>query len=491
MNIELAQQALTGTMNRLTVGGMASSAEDLLIDMATHDLQQRVGFIVPERPVDFMPRSQIEERSRCSDAAADMLAHLLRSNATRLLHQWIDLCAYSGQRVPIEHIGSLLNMAVLNEELLQNIVTITGWRGWWLAQQRRDWLHLYLAIQPRTYMDRELSIMTRLPSLRMLRKNDPDAARRWLEAWLFKEHEHMQVQILRVLQTGLSIADEPYLESLLDDHQKILVAEEAANLLMRLDGSAYVQRMKDRMEGALLCRESGTLHAVKYEFLTEGMRRDVVDRYFFHSRDREKDNWYWAMLGAVPPSFWTELFHTDEHTLINMAMHPESDTHLLLKGWIDAAVHHADRKWLLALLHRLLEDRRDRPVDYYRIRGIVQSLPPSLVEDQLIRSMIEANDAAWHILDVITHCHHHWSKGFSVVVVDYLKRSIVEGCTYNQQKINRMLEDIKDFGCYMYPGCFELAFEHLHTLPEATGFLDILGLRRDMWLAFGLLKEGH
>ncbi|MEM6528630.1 MAG: DUF5691 domain-containing protein, partial [Chloroflexota bacterium] len=317
MNIELTQQAMSGTLHSAGVNGTALSPEDLLIDAATFSLKRRAGVVIGGHATEALPRAICEQREVAPDAATDMLDHVANCADRSLLREWIMLCNYAGYRAPAHHVGSLLNLAVMDDELLENVIAIAGCRGWWLARQRRDWLHVYLAIQPETYMDRNLSIRTRLPSLRLLRQSDPAMARCWLQKWLFKESDGVHVALLRTLKTGLSLDDEPYLESLLQNRHNVLVADEAANLLTCMSGSAYVRRMIERMQQALLWRENGSLQVVKYEFMTESMGRDAIDRYFFHSRDLEKDNWYWAMLAAVPPAFWTAHFNTNITTLLN------------------------------------------------------------------------------------------------------------------------------------------------------------------------------
>src|SRR5690606_32529039 len=97
---------------------------------------------------------------------------------------------------------------------------------------------------------------TRIELIKMLRKHDPARARELvMESWSSDEYT-TRTQFLLAFHHGLSMDDEPFLESCLDDSRKE-VREQAQILLMALPGSRLVQRMIDRATSQLTLAKSG------------------------------------------------------------------------------------------------------------------------------------------------------------------------------------------------------------------------------------------
>jgi hypothetical protein len=94
----------------------------------------------------------------------------------------------------------------------------------------------------------------RLPERRAylarLREADPDAARDLLADGWAKETGADRGQLISVLERGLSLADEEFLDAALDDRHGTVRAA-ARRLLGRLPGTAFSQRANARAEGAL------------------------------------------------------------------------------------------------------------------------------------------------------------------------------------------------------------------------------------------------
>src|SRR5512139_368419 len=90
----------------------------------------------------------------------------------------------------------------------------------------------------------------RVAYLVRLRRADPAAARFALRQTWAKEPAPERTAFLATFEQGLSLEDEPFLESALDDRAKDVRAL-AADLLARLPGSAYARRMAERARACL------------------------------------------------------------------------------------------------------------------------------------------------------------------------------------------------------------------------------------------------
>ncbi|MDG4865551.1 DUF5691 domain-containing protein, partial [Streptomyces sp. T-3] len=85
----------------------------------------------------------------------------------------------------------------------------------------------------------------RVALLAAVRAHDAQAARELLAATWAKERAEDRLMFLDSLRTGLSDADEPFLEQALSDRSRN-VRSTAAELLSALPGSALAARMADR-----------------------------------------------------------------------------------------------------------------------------------------------------------------------------------------------------------------------------------------------------
>src|SRR5262249_3150418 len=143
----------------------------------------------------------------------------------------------------------------------------------------------------------------------------PLNARELLASTWQQEPPEDRAAFLASLEVGLSMDDEPFLESTLDDRRQT-VRQKAAELLARLPDSRLVGRMIERLTPLLTVpagqsglwpslRRQRSLHlAVGLpEACDEAMVRDGVDPRP-HAQHGERAGWLVQMLAIVPPSTW-------------------------------------------------------------------------------------------------------------------------------------------------------------------------------------------
>ncbi|HET6483026.1 MAG TPA: DUF5691 domain-containing protein, partial [Actinoplanes sp.] len=186
----------------------------------------------------------------------------------------------------------------------------------------------------------------RLGHLTGLRRTDPAGARDLVESTWAEESSDDRARFIGALVTGLSTADDPFLEAALDDRRKE-VREAALGLLRRLPGSQLRTRMAERAR-ALVRRERRVASADRLvvtppEELDAALRRDGVAAT--PARGIGVSAWLLEeIVAGTPLDTWS-----DPATMLRLARGNDWETPLL-HGWAKAAVAEEDAVWAGALL---------------------------------------------------------------------------------------------------------------------------------------------
>ena len=244
-----------------------------------------------------------DERPACSARSSDHLARMLAGQIREVLPEWLAALAQSGRRVREEDLVSLLEQGRSQRDLRQAIVLVIGKRGRWLAAQNPDWS--YATGRENTEGDwQTASREWRLDELKRCRVSDPARARELVASTWDQETPPDRAAFLETFAVGLSMDDEPFLESALDD-KRAEVRRAAADLLSRLAESRLCQRMIARV-GPLV---QFSQHKGKLQIdinlpdqYTKDMARDGVEKKI--QGMGEKNGWLDQMIAIVPPSYW-------------------------------------------------------------------------------------------------------------------------------------------------------------------------------------------
>ncbi len=326
----------------------------ILLDRAALLTVVRRGGRPPEQ-AEPLPAAEPDPAPAVSQSAGHRLARILGGEHPDLLAEWLSAAVTRGLRVPSHLLPALLDRArrvsPADPELRRLAAEAGGSRARWLAELNSDWKFVTAFTVTGDEAWRLGDAAQRRGYLAALRGRDPDAARELIAAsWDAAGPE--RVMFLTVLADGLSPADEPLLESALDDR----VAEVhgwAAYLLARLPRSALGQRMAERALGCLrLARGiSGTrLAASPPAECDAAMRRDGITSGPGTGRSQPADQAHLLLevIARTPLDTWTGAFGRSAEQIL--AVPAGGWTPVLFTGWSRAAMAQRDQEWMAALI---------------------------------------------------------------------------------------------------------------------------------------------
>ncbi|WP_330228799.1 SWIM zinc finger family protein [Nocardia sp. NBC_00508] len=344
--------ALAPSIARAVERLSADPAFRLLESAALQDLFTRGG-VAPATATAPEPAADDARRLLPRPAAA-RLARMLRERSA-FLPEWFDAAAPQDYRAPDALCEQLLEHAKINASLREPLLRLAGARGSWLAAQHPEWRALVR--QPTASADiwQFGQPPERRDWLARLRRDDPDAARAQLAAAWPKESGPIKTELLAVLADGLDPADEPLLETALDD-RRADVRRTAAGLLALLPESAFAQRMRARAS-AWVRVEHRLLHTnlviALADTLDAATQRDgITDRtvefaYRWNGTPDVPAAWLRQMVAATPLPHWTDLLGSPEQAV--RATIEDRFRQPVFDGWVDAALAQRDSAWARAL----------------------------------------------------------------------------------------------------------------------------------------------
>ena len=377
----LVKLALAGTARRtgveivvgapldaLLAGLPAEDAErTILLAAGAWAVYQQAGWVAPRG--ESLPESApVESRPVCSPGAARILADLFAGRHDELLSEALDRLGRAGQRLPAELLPTALNAR--SRELRTTLLPVLGERGGWLSRFNPEW-HWVSQARIETADEsagleriwQEGTPAERLAVLRRTRSHDPARAREWLRDVWRQEKAEFRIEAIQTLDTSLSLDDETFLESALDD-RAAGVRSAAAAPLARLPGSALAGRMRLRADALLTYAPGGSrggglgigrlfragdstapgkLTVTPPAALDREWQRDGVDLKPPPGVG-ERAWWLIQTLSVVPLTHWEERFDARPIELID-AIGRDQWRAAVLEGWSRAAVLHRATTW--------------------------------------------------------------------------------------------------------------------------------------------------
>jgi Family of unknown function (DUF5691) len=474
----------------------------LLSAVGMVSLHQRVGWLPDVRSVTQVESCSLDDLSRCSPRAARCLEQILEGQSPHLLSEWLEKAAIAEQRVPEMLLPSLLDKGRQQRELRPSILPVLGQRGRWLAAQNPDWSYAVALI---TEVDWETGTPSaRLLHLQDLRSHNPDHARELLQSTWKQETAGDRTKFLEIFRTGLSIADEPFLEATLGDRSKD-VRRVAVDLLASLPNSRLCQHVTEHTYHYLsLERDVPSLRVQLPKHLDETLIQlgfELKPLPSINSKVGEKGWWLLQMLGATPLSTWTEQWQLSPQQIVKLAQSHEWQN-VLLDGFALAAKRQGNHEWLEEIIRVWFAGQtsisRNVALVNLGTEALVDALPgdrhEALLIDlfQIFHRKINDSLTIW-----LLHCSsQRWSVDLARLVLDELEDHLNHNKTLSNfdWELRVVLKEFARFIPISLTSDVIQLREKLandsHWMNSMNDLIALLEFRKEMAQAFGMGNGG-
>lgn len=283
---------------------------------------------------------------RCSPEVTTYLTKMLGGQHAELLGEFLTILAKSNQRVPEETLPLLLDRARNVYHLRTPLIAALGETGKWLARQNPAWYFAALLDFESANTDWKSNVMlARQGILKQARARDASLGLQLVESTWKNESPTDRIWIIKALQINVSLADEPFLETALDD-RSFTVRKMAAELLSTLPTSRLSKRVMVVAKGMFELRDRELF--VEFPEVTPQLTRDGVGRPMWNDAEKVLASQLSDIVSLLPLSFWTTRFETTPETILGAAK-TSIWSKSLLGGLGTAIERQNNHEWALVL----------------------------------------------------------------------------------------------------------------------------------------------
>ncbi len=394
-------------------------------------LYQKAGKLAAIDRKKTLETCDLDDLPYCSQVSEQHLGMMLSGEYEAFLPEWLKLLAESKKVVSAKYLPEILKLGIRQHHWRKDILPVLGKRGFWLAAQNPEWN--YAVGEDADQIWKNGSLEARIKLLKELRKSEPEKGLSQLQNIWSKERAQERSSLLEVLEIGLSVDDEPFLEDALEDRSK-LVRDVAAKLLAQIPESKLVQRMIERVR-PLLSLDSKGIEVVLPQKCTLEMTQDGIDESKYIPSLGEKASLLLQMLSYVPPSIWSDDWKKTPIELIRIIENSKWEK-LLLEAWTTATVKSKDIAWAEALLkssvslYKKLNNIDNSIVNFLRILPCsqVKNITLDALQQSLNTPPFNSTSPAFPLL---IHTPHTWNEEISRAVISRIK-----SCIENNNQVN-------------------------------------------------------
>ncbi len=398
----------------------------------------------------------------CSQDSEQHLGMMLSGEYSAFLPEWLTLLAEAKKVVSPKYLPELLTKGIIQHHWRIYILPVLGKRGIWLAAQNPDWN--YVSGENTDKIWKSGSLEARIKLLKELRQSEPEKGRKQLQNIWSKERAPERASLLEVLEVGLSVDDEPFLEDALNDRSK-QVRDVAARSLAQIPESKLVQRMIERVR-PLLNLDSNGIEVILPKNCTLEMTQDGIDESKYIPSLGEKASLLLQMLAFVPPSIWSNDWKKTPDELIKIVKNSKWEN-LFLEAWATATVRSKDIVWAEALLKSSVSlYQKINRIDL--IINLLAILPCSQVENLILNVLQESSNippfnSASPAFPLLINTPHIWNEEISRAII-----SSIKSCIENNNQVNNWQFDsaLKHFSRKIAPSIYHEAAENI-TFEES------------------------
>jgi hypothetical protein len=401
----------------------ASDPEALLISAARTGIAALGGYI-PTAFEGAGTACPTESRPQMPEKAAGLLKRILAGEFEPALREFLQQATERSLIAPPETLPALLGLG--KNELRPLVTQVAGQRGRWLAAHNPSWAYA-LGRDPQDAWEHGVRI-ERVAALEQIRAAEPGRAREWIQATWEQDAPEDRAAFIATFALGLGMDDEPLLESCLDDKRKE-VREAARSLLLRLEGSRFVQRAWARVRPLLKLKSKflggDTLEVTLPETLDAAAKRDGLSGAQLRKKLGEKANLLAHMLSVVPPSLWSRELGRAPEKLIAAALNAEWKEPVLL-GWQLAAQGARDVDWAEAIAPLwVTHDEGRQLLDLDSLEGLTLLMRMEKAEALVqasIKPLIGELDDKSPLIALLQHYKRPWTPKLARALVQSAQR---------------------------------------------------------------------
>jgi hypothetical protein len=261
---------LKGTGDK--IAGLATDKEDKFLKLAIATLLYEEAGRKPLVLEGALPECPAEIQPVVSIALNNRIRAALTAKDDVLFHYFVYLLHTRKQVLSSDLVPLVLNKALENKKEAFSWVKICGETGKWLCGLNTAWQKL-LDDSVEENVWETGSFDNRKIYLAELRATNPAKALGLLQEVIDKENAANRAAFVELLEINLSLADEPFLQSLLTDKSQ-KVKDAVVGLLRQLQGSVINNRYLDHLLSVIKVKEERYMLISKKKVLT--IREDLL-----------------------------------------------------------------------------------------------------------------------------------------------------------------------------------------------------------------------
>ena len=491
--ISLVKNALLGTDHGLAFPVVPDSLQEILTAIPNSDkdtvLLSAAALIgvsylagrIPDKVEEPNEASPVETHQYISDEASVFLKRILDGEHQDVLPEFLSITASLGRIVPPETLPSLLGLG--KNKLRRLVLSVIGQRGRWLARYNPSWAYAVGREDEQDIWENGTR-SERVDFLERLRDHDAKHALELIQSTWDSDSYEERAAFVSTLKIGVSLADEPFLESCLDDSRKE-VRDAALELLIRLPESGHSARMTARLLPLLEYKSSllkgATIQVTLPEQLDASAKRDGISGATISRKMGKQASLLAQMISLTHPSVWSRTWNQTPEKLIQAALKSEWKEALIM-GWYLATERSRDLKWAAAIAETTVKQLGGQAITAEMdLRSLAVLIPietfESLAKSSIIKTIRDLNDDH-PILALLEAYDVPWSETLAQTVLSSIQRQAVNNHW-------RLMRALPGFGIRIPVSLTETFLKGWPNDSKSWGtwidqFCSVLRFRRDM-----------
>ena len=415
---------------------------NVLLEGATLYAQMRKAGFQPQVWKGEIPLPALQDETKiCSRKSTEHLAMILMGTYENVLDDFIQQLIFNKKTLPPELLPELLEKCRTDQTLWQKLRFAIGERGYWLMEQNEEWYALNGLGRQQIKKDatvewEEGTKIERLALLQYLRSNQPDEALELIEStWTEDDWQH-RVEFLKILETNLSLADEPFLEKCLDGKRKD-IRKTAISLLEKIEGSELRQRTWERLKQCIHVKDKEgkrpILEIELPEICDEGMIRDGVDPRKKWAKGGLKASYFAQMFLVVSPSRWEDFFGKEAAEVLEIFAQSEW-AELLIQASIAATVRHGNENWIEAVGDFYFKNYKENRWADLDVKALLRNLPEHLFNRFAIQELKDFKivlENSHPLVNLLTLNNSAWDKNLTLLLMKNLRYLISQNIDFS------------------------------------------------------------